>query len=497
MAEDIRVTITDHMQKWLDDPVFFVRDELQAEPDPHQIELLQTFADPHAQRIAMKACKGPGKTAGLAMCGWQFLATRPHPRMAACSISADNLFDNLWPELSKWQQRSPYLMTKFKWTKKRIFSIDHPETWWLSARSWSKSADRNEQSKTLAGLHSDYTLVLGDETGGWPDAVMTTAEGTLSTVGGEHRIIQAGNPTNVEGPLYRAATTERHLWKLINITGDPDDPKRSPRISVQWARDHIERYGRDNPWVLVNVFGEFPPGSINTLLGPDEIAKAMGLHLTEDVYSHEPKILGVDPGRFGGARSVIFPRQGLAAFNPVVLRPDRTQKNWTGTFVGRIAQAIDKWHADMVFVDDTGGWGAAIVDLLNDAGYPVMGISFGGKPMDLRYKNRRAEMHFLAAEWVKKGGALPFMSDLQREGSATTYWFQGGKFQLEEKDQVADKLGGESPDLWDAFVLTFAQPVAPRTGIPWVDGRTLHAKTDPDEDNTRWHRTHAALVEEE
>lgn len=26
-------------------------------------------------------------------------------------------------------------------------------------------------------------------------------------------------------------------------------------VSVQWEREQIAKYGRDNPWVLVNVFG--------------------------------------------------------------------------------------------------------------------------------------------------------------------------------------------------------------------------------------------------
>jgi phage terminase large subunit len=46
---------------------------------------------------------------------------------------------------------------------------------------------------------------------------------------------------------------------VIEITGDPDDPKRSPRVSGQWAREQIEKYGRENPWVLVNVFGSSRP----------------------------------------------------------------------------------------------------------------------------------------------------------------------------------------------------------------------------------------------
>lgn len=129
-------------------------------------------------------------------------------------------------------------------------------------------------------------------------------------------------------------------------------------------REQIEKYGAENPWVLVNVFGKFPATSLNTLLGPDQVSQAMQRHLQETMYSREAKILGVDPGRFGGARSVIFPRQGLASFTQIVLRPNRSEKNWTGVFAGRIAQAIEKFRADMMFVVDTGCWGAGVLDAL-------------------------------------------------------------------------------------------------------------------------------------
>jgi hypothetical protein len=51
---------------------------------------------------------------------------------------------------------------------------------------------------------------------------------------------------------------DRHLWTVIEITGDPDSPKRSTRIDPAWARAQILQYGADNPWVLANVFGKFP-----------------------------------------------------------------------------------------------------------------------------------------------------------------------------------------------------------------------------------------------
>jgi phage terminase large subunit len=466
------------IRRWKTEPAYFVESELKATPDAAQEDLLTAFADPHKQRIALKACKGPGKTAGLAFCAWNFLATRKYPKIAATAVSGDNLDDNLWPEMAKWQQNSKFLSAKFTWTKTRIFANDHPERWWMSRRTWSKSADAMQQANTLAGLHEDNTMAILDESGAIPNSVMATADATLSTAGGEHRILQAGNPTNLDGPLYRACTTERHLWHLIEITGDPQSALRSPRISIQWAQEQIKKYGIDNPWVLVNVFGKFPPASLNVLLGPDQLAAAMGKHLTEDVYGHMAKILGVDCGRFGGARSVIFPRQGRAAFTPVVLRPDRSQRDWTGVFAGRIGQAIEKWHADAVFVDDTGGWGAGVIDALLASGYPVIPINFGGAAMDPRYMNRRAEMHFAAADWVKAGGALPSMPELQREATASSYWFRNGVFQIEDKEQVAIKLNGESPDLWDAFCLTFAQPVAPPVRGP---SHRNKVRTEPDE----------------
>lgn len=466
---------------WRLDPVSFVMSELDVVPDPFQVKFLEAFADPMKQRLGLKACKGPGKTAVLAWCGWHFLATRPHPKIAATSVSGANLKDGLWTEMAKWQARSKFLTRAFTWNQTRIVAKAHEKTWWMSARTWSQTADKERQSDTLAGLHEDYAMAILDEVGSIPDAVMATAEGILASEGPEHRILMAGNPTMLSGPLWRAATIERDMWELFEITGDPDDPERCARVSETWAREQIKKYGRDNPWVLVNVFGKFPPASLNVLLGPDQIAEAMATHLDETAYGHAAKILGVDVGRFGGDRSVIFPRQGRAAFKPVVMRPDRSTKNWTQQLSGRIAQAIEKWHADAVFIDDTGGWGGGVIDLLTEAGYPVSGINFGGKAIHPRFKNRRAEMHFAAADWVKDGGALPFMVELQREGTATNYWFSKDVFEVEEKDQVKIKLNGESPDLWDALCLTFASPVAARTGIRIIDERRHRAKTEEED----------------
>jgi hypothetical protein len=446
------------LKRWREDPISFVREELHAEPDPWQAEVLRAF--PHNERLAMKACKGPGKTTILSWMCWNFLATRPHPKIAATSITKDNLDDGLWPEMAKWQNESKFLQQAFIWQKTRIFSKQHPETWWMSARSWAKTADQTQQANTLAGLHADYLLFVLDEAGGIPDAVMAAAEAGLSTIGGEHKIVIAGNPTHLEGPLYRAATTERHMWFIVEITGDPEDPMRAPRISKQWALDQIEKYGRDNPWVMVNVFGQFPPSSINSLLGVDEVTAAMKRHLTEDQFQWAQKRLGIDVARFGDDRTVIFPRQGLASFHPIVMRHARDTAA-SVEIANKVMFEKNKFGSEIEFFDDTVGWAHGAIDVMRSSGHSPVGVAFNGKATDPRYFNKRAEMWMLMAQWVQHGGALPPIPELVRELTAPTYTFAQGKFQLEAKDQIKLRLGF-SPDLGDGLALTFAIPEAPK-----------------------------------
>lgn len=477
--------------EWRRDPVRMVREEFQVEPDRWQAKVLRAFADPDKRRIAMKAAKGPGKTAVLAWCIWNFLAcygeADEHPRGAATSITEDNIKANLWPELKKWQLRSAFLTAAFVWQKERIFAKDHPETWFFDLRTWPKSGDPSQQANTLAGLHAKYTLIVLDESGGIPRAVVATAEGALVAYWG--KIVQAGNPTHLEGPLWDACSTHRQMWFVVEITGDPDDPNRSARIPIEWAKQQIELYGEDNPWVQVNVFGRFPPASINSLLGPDEVKDAMGRNPPEDDYNWSQKRLGIDVARFGDDRTVLFPRQGIMSFNPVVMRGARTTD-----IAARVMRARQVWNQEMEFIDDTGHWGHGVIDNLLTAGHSPIGIQFHGPASDPRYANKRVEMWIEMAEWVKRGGCLPKIPELVAELTTPTYTYSHGKFLLEDKDAIKKRLG-RSPDLADALALTFALPDMPGGSADLHEGHgqfqgfhrqgKVESEWDPFEDNPR------------
>jgi len=449
------------IREWRADPVKFAWDNFQFEGDDWQVEVLKLLPsmDPKHQRLSMQAAAGVGKSAILSIAGWYFLSCygrqNIHPKAAALSITGQNLKDNLWAELSKFRSMSPFLMNAFEWTQSRVFAKDHPETWFMSARSFSQSANAEEIGRTLSGLHSDYVFYLIDESGDIPVSVLKAAEQGLSTKPLYGKILQAGNPTSHGNMLHAASTSLRDQWHVTRITSDPDDPKRSKRTDPVWAREQINKHGRDSPWVMSYLLGQFPNTSINTLLSPHDVEEAMNRAVTEDQYNWSQKRLGVDVARFGMDSTIIFPRQGLVAFQCVEMRGARTQE-----ISARVALAKQNWKSEMEFIDGTGGFGSGVIDSLGVAGYSPIEIHFSGKPMEMKYANKRAEMWFNMAAWIKKGGVLPNDPILAKELTAPTYFFKDGKLQLEDKEQIKKRLGF-SPDRADALALTFAYPDEP------------------------------------
>jgi phage terminase large subunit len=300
-----------------------------------------------------------------------------------------------------------------------------------------------------------------DETGDYPDAVMATCENIFSGEPIEAHIVQAGNPTKRSGPLFRAVKSiARDLWKLIEITADPDSPKRTPRVSIEHARDQIKQYGRDNPWVLVNIFGEFPPSDINALIGEQEVEDSFNRMYREWDYRGAPKILGVDVAREGNDASVIVPRQGLQCFP---IQKYRNIDSLQGA--GQVVRKWNEWQADACFVDATGGYGWGWIDQLRQLGKSPIPVQFAGEAHNKdRYYNKRTEMYFDTIEWIRRGGAMIRSTELMLALTQTTYTFKGDRLLLEEKAMIKERLGF-SPDEADGLVETFAEPIAPKGGV--------------------------------
>lgn len=198
---------------------------------------------------------------------------------------------------------------------------------------------------------------------------------------------------------------------------------------------------------------DFTASAENVLIPIDDVLRACGRSYSRSDLLGAPKIIGVDPARFGDDRSVIFCRQGVRAWRPLVFN-----KTDNMTLAAYVAQEIDRFRPDGVFIDS--GCGGGVIDRLRQLGYNVLEVPFGASAQKAgQYANKRAEMWGEMAQWIKEIGSLPDEPQLKSDLCGVCYDFDvSGRLCLESKQALKARCG-KSPDLADALALTFAYPV--------------------------------------
>lgn len=486
MSEDV-------ILRWRREPWNFVRQAFDepVTPDGWQDETLEAVADPTKTHYALRANKGPGKTAVLSWIILWFLFCFPDSNIVATAITGENLRDNLWKELALWLSKSKLLSATFNWQKERVHAKDprHEAQWWCSARKWSKDADPQQQANTLAGLHAKYVMAIVDEAGGVPEGVVQAAEGILANQevdGGIGKVIISGNPTHVEGPLYRAFELEPDMWWRLHLTADPlflaKKGKRplkytkgkdasitrfTNRVSQKYVENLIRRYGRNSPVVLVNAFGEFPMGVSDAIVTIQQFRDAMTAYHPprKDDF---PRILGVDVARLGSNETVVAHRIGntMEKFESWIGRR-------TTVTADRVADIFRRGKYEQIRIDDVGS-GGGVTDILMREGLPVMPIDVGSTERMLedektKHLNLRSILYhdlqdLFAESGIAVNPAIEADTTLIEEGTTLQIqWTERNKRKIEAKANYK-KRTGRSPDYLDAMMLAFAD----RIGSPGV-----------------------------
>jgi len=145
----------------------------------------------------------------------------------------------------------------------------------------------------------------------------------------------------------------------------------------------------------------------------------------------------------------------------------------TGAVVAEY-EALSHEERPVEILVDSIGLGAGVVDRLRELNLPARGINVSESPaMGGTYRNLRAELWYKAKAWFEKRDCkLPKDEQLVSELATVRYKFSSnGKTQVEGKDEIR-RRGLASPDLADAFVLTFASDAATVTygasyNSPW------------------------------
>ena len=419
---------------------------------------------------AISSGHGIGKSAFVAWIILWAMATMVDARGVATANTEAQLKGKTWAELSKWH-RLCLCGHWFDCTATALISKlpGHEKTWRFDQVAWS---ERNTEA--FAGLHNKdrRVLLVFDEASSIPDAIWGVSEGALTDDNTEILWIVCGNPTRNTGRFHGCFHRFRHRWANRQVDSRTVSITNKDQLQ-QWVDD----YGEDSDFVRVRVRGIFPRAGSNQLIPSDLVEQAAKRSVEPSAYLHAAKIIGVDVARSkDGDQSVLVRRQGQHASG---------LRKWRGldtmTLAGIVAEEIEAWKPDRVFIDQT-GIGAGVVDRLIQLGYGhiVTGIDFGGSANDSRlHKNLRTQMWCLLADWIKTGD-IPPDTELMQDLVAPEYGFTGDSSQIYlEKKEDMKKRGLSSPDSGDALALTFAMPVA---AADWRQTDTREERYDPRDD---------------
>ena len=438
-------------KRYENQPLLFAREILKANLEAWQEEALKLIGE--HDRLSIRAGHGVGKTAFLAIVVIWFMCTRFPFKIPISANSQDQLRDVVWPELRKWINRLPEdLRESLEIASERVFWKGASQEAFAVARTAS-----DDNPEALQGFHEDNLLFVVEEASGIPDIVFEVAQGALSTPGA--KILMLANPTRTSGFFYDTHHALRARWKTMRVNSE-DVPR---------ARGHIEdikaKYGHDSNVYRVRVLGEFPDTEddavIPLILCESAIRRDVG---ATDYYP----VWGVDVARFGSDRSALAKRRGNSLLEPI--------KSWRGKDNMQVAGLILTEYQSTLTDDgkptddtpseilvDVIGLGTGVVDRCRELGLPVRGVNVGeAASVSDRYMRLRDELWFKAREWLdSKAVHLPQDDALIAELTVPKYTINSlGKVKIEQKDETKKRMGF-SPDLADAFILTFAGGLDP------------------------------------
>lgn len=429
-----------------------VREVLGGEPDEYQEALLNAVCA-GVRRISIRSGHGVGKTTGLAFCIICHALTREPQKTLCTAPTSTQLFDALAAETKSWFRRlPPALQDIFEIKVDQIVHREAPDSSFITF-----ATARAETPEALAGKHSANMLIIADEASGVPEQVFEAAFGSMS--GHDATFVLTGNPIRSSGLFFDTHHRLKHAWTTFHIPCEREDGTLHPRISPQFVAEAEEMYGRDTNQFRVRVLGEFPRAEDDVVI-PFELIETA---LKRDVRPTMVRtIWGVDAAYTGGDRSTLAKRKGNTLTEKV--------KSWKGLDTMQMVGVVHNEWKDTVpserpeeILVDSIGYGAGVADRLRELGLPARGINVAELPaMKERYVNLKTELWFTARDWfAARDCNICDDQMLARELAAVHYLppTSSGKMQLEPKDKVKKVLRA-SPDLAEAFILTFASTAA-------------------------------------
>ena len=244
--------------------------------------------------------------------------------------------------------------------------------------------------------------------------------------------------------LYQKATRDDGWYTNLLSRDDTGVPALD---AIQKDRDS----GMPESLIDQEYYCKWTASTEETLIPLDIVQPCVEKGLDPTEYSFAPRIIGADVAFAAkGDKAVIAKRQGR------MLHPlQKFQGLDNMSFATKIANEINQWRANIVFID--AGRGEGVIHRLDQLGYGrvVVPVHFGGKSFSELFLNKRAEIWCRMRDWFTgpTSPSIPNDEDLITSITTPKFWTNDkGYLQLESK-----KLIKVSMDEGDAVALTFSE----------------------------------------
>jgi len=390
--------------------------------------------------ISISSGRGIGKTCIIAILLLWFLICHKDAQIPCTAPSAQQMYDVLWKEVSKWHNVLPERLKELIEVGASYVRIkERPLTWFARA-----ATARKERPEALSGVHSEDVMLLADEASAVPDEVFDIGIGSLTNKNA--LVILISNYTRNSGYFHRTQVNKHGDYQVLSFSA-----KDSPIVEVG-AIERALRYGKQSSQYRINVLGK-PPKAEEEIMGYVPLINRGDLRFVGSCSFVPPVIMGVDPSGQGRNQTVIVARDGfrMACLGKWdMLKPLQIMEKIL------YFQDMYKISQDNTFLDAF-GIGAEVMGEFMKVRKYINGVLVGNVAVDsARYTNLKAEIAWRFRVWVLGGGEMAGNFEDWEEVLGVRYSTEVSKIKIMTKKMML-KHGFKSPDLFDAGSLTFVR----------------------------------------
>lgn len=393
------------------------------------------------RQITIRSWHGIGKSTIVAMLIIWYLFCHKNSQIPTTAPTAPQLQDILRKEVSTRLNKMPEpIKEQFDLTSDYLRIKSNREWRFARARTGKK-----ENPEALAGVHSDYVMLLADEASWVADEVFNSSSWALSWP--NKLFILISNPTRLTWYFYK---TQKQLewWQRLNFSS-----KDSPIVDHSFVDKIITEHGEDSDEYRIRVLWEFPKEEWVDSKGFLPLINMNKVEYVWDLDFSTNARLGVDCWWQWSDETILVLRDSFWA---KILA--REKISTPKTIASLIVESINSYGLlpSNVSVDNIGVGANVSQEVLRASGYVIHWVNVGEKAISHeRFVNSRAEAFWSMRDRIIAWGQLTWDNIIREDLAMLRYRRElNGKIKLMSKHDMR-KLFGKSPDVADALMLTF------------------------------------------